>query len=120
MWTALETVPPDGALVCYGPPELFVLWYLQYTQGHRQDVLVIDGFASRGGSYQTNLTRQYAGQVPPPGTPAYLEAFIRQSAATRPVYATAKAKDYVSGFEVQEQDNGMLRVEPLRASTRLP
>ncbi len=119
----LDELPPDTVLISGSPEEVLGLWYLQYGENYRQDVLVIDAFWSYMGSYRRNLSRQFDGQVPPPDTPSnYLRGVVQRNMGVHPVLATSRATSWLDDENISYTDlgTGILEIHPLTLSTNLP
>ncbi|MBI2886953.1 MAG: DUF2723 domain-containing protein [Chloroflexi bacterium] len=86
---ALEVLPQDALLLTWGGQETFALWYRQYVEHERTDVMVVDVALWGWFSYQRSLQRHYQDLVPPVGTPEYVQTLLEQHLGKRPVYATA-------------------------------
>jgi hypothetical protein len=108
----LDALPSQALLLSGGPDEILAFWYLQYGEGRRQDVLVIDSFWVWLSSYRRNLTRQFPDRVPSPDAPSYLRGVVQRNIGSHPVLATEKAKDYLgpAGIPYTDLGNGMLEV----------
>jgi len=104
-------MPANALLITGYPGELYAVWYLQYAEDYRPDVLVIDAFwLPKLESYRKNLARHFPEVVPPVNTPDYFGALAEKNAGTRAIMATFRAKEYLAHLPLRDYDDGLIEV----------
>ena len=103
-WLAsVEAAIPTGALVVTGDDRhTFALAYLQWAEGRRGDLLVVDGDLWHEPWYAAQVARR--GGVAGLATPCPLAALVERALAERPVVLTTWREEVARGHPVTVRD----------------
>ena len=116
--TTLDALPERAILVTREDRHIFSLWYLQYVEGHRQDVVLVDTRLLSWPWYQRNLAKTYPDLVVPDLSAVPLKellAFAEANVAARPVYLAFEGSSLPTVPEGE-----LLRVVPERLPSAGP
>lgn len=98
----LDALPEGALLAAREDKHTFSLWYLQYVEGYRRDVVIVDARVLLWPWYQRNLVRTYPG-LAFPSTPLSplnaLRMLIVENAGQRPVYLTFESSAFTIARE---------------------